>query len=226
MSTFGEASQVGGLAALAAGGDQHQRSMSQFSSLLGKPKCFSGREDKWHDWSGATAATLSDHASMWMSGALKLGADITLDLPGQAAARIFARQMKTLLIQNATLEYNRTSIAPQKEEVQVAELISRSEGSVCEGRALAIVRGAPDHHDLEAWRLVHEWYQPKTRSRGSALMNEILGWDFGSKEQFLQRMKDLENATLEYNRTSIAPQKEEVLVAELISRSPAMTQLV
>ena len=45
-------------------------------------------------------------------------------------------------------------------------------------------------------------YQPKTRSRGLALLNEILGWDFGSKEQFLQRMKDWENATLEYNRTS------------------------
>ena len=33
-------------------------------------------------------------------------------------------------------------------------------------------------------------------------------------------MKDWENATLEYNRTSIAPLQEEVLVAVLISRSP------
>ena len=53
-----------------------------------------------------------------------------------------------------------------------------------------------------------------------ALLNEILGWDFGSKEQFLQRMKDWENATLVYNRTSSAPLQEEVLVAVLISRSP------
>ena len=33
-------------------------------------------------------------------------------------------------------------------------------------------------------------------------------------------MKDWENATLEYNRTSSAPLQEEVLVAVLISRSP------
>ena len=56
----------------------------------------------------------------------------------------------------------------------------------------------------------------RIRDRGGlALLNEILGWDFGSKEQFLQRMKDWENATLEYNRTSSAPLQEEVLVAVL-----------
>ena len=59
----------------------------------------------------------------------------------------------------------------------------------------------------------------KQRSRGLALVNEILRWDFGTKEQFLQRMKNWENATLEYNRTASAPLQEEVLVAVLISRS-------
>ena len=91
---------------------------------------------------------------------------------------------------------------------------------LCEERALALVRRAPDHNGLEAWRLLHEWYQPKTRSRGLALLDEILGWGFRTKEQCLQRMKDWENATLEYNRTSSAPLQEEVLVAVLISRSP------
>ena len=38
-------------------------------------------------------------------------------------------------------------------------------------------------------------------------------------KQFLQRMKDWENATLDYNRTASAPLQEEVLVAVLISRS-------
>ena len=74
MSTFGEGSQVG--EETAAGGDQQQHSMGQISRLLGRPKCFSGREDEWHDWSfkfGATAATLSDHASVWMNGALHVG---------------------------------------------------------------------------------------------------------------------------------------------------------
>ena len=51
--------------------------------------------------------------------------------------------------------------------------------------------------------------QPKTRSRRLALLDEILGRDFGSKEQFLQRVKDWESATLEYNRTSSAPLQEE-----------------
>ena len=126
-----------------------------------------------------------------MSGALKLSSEITLDQLDQAAARNVARQMYTLLIH------------------------------LCEGRALAIVRGALDH--------LHEWYQPKTRSRGLALVNEILGWDFGTKEQFLQRMKDWENATLEYNRTAGAPLQEEELVApscrnpfEQISRTHSM----
>ena len=45
-----------------------------------------------------------------------------------------------------------------------------------------------------------------------ALLNEILGGDFGSKEQFSQRMKDWENAALEFNRTKRA--------AASISRSP------
>ena len=158
-----------------------------------RPKCLSGREDERHDWSlkfVATTATLSDHASVWMSGALKLSSEITLDQPDQATAWIFARQMYTLLIH------------------------------LCEGRPLAIVRGAPDHEGLEAWRLLNEWYQPKTRSRDLALLNETLAWDFGTKEQFLQRMKDWENATLEHIRTASAPLQEEVLVAVLISRSP------
>ena len=129
-------------------------------------------------------------SSVWMSGALQHTTEITLDQPDEASARIFARQMYTLLIH------------------------------LCEGRALTIVRGAPDHNGLEAWGLLHEWYQPKTRSRGLALLNEILWWDFGTKEQFLQRMKDWEIATLEYNRTANAPLQEEVLVAVLISRSP------
>ena len=70
-----------------------------------------------------------------MSVAVKLSSEITLDQPDQAAARMFARQMKTLLIH------------------------------LYEGRVLAIVREAPDHNGLEAWRLLYEWYQPKTRSR-------------------------------------------------------------
>ena len=48
---------------LAVGGDQHQYAMSQLSRLLGRPRCFSGREDEWHEWTlkfGATAATLSN----------------------------------------------------------------------------------------------------------------------------------------------------------------------
>ena len=90
-----------------------------------------------------------------MGDALKMNAEITLDQPNQA---IFARQLYTLLIH------------------------------LSEGRALALVRRTPDHNGLEAWRLLHEWYQPRKRSRGwsrgLALLNEILGWDFGSTEQF------------------------------------------
>ena len=49
------------------GDDQKQHSIGQLSRLLGRPKCFSGREEERHGWSlkfGATAATLSDHASV------------------------------------------------------------------------------------------------------------------------------------------------------------------
>ena len=192
MSTFQEEAdaQTG---EESTGGDHQQNSMGQLAKLLGSPKSFSGREDEWHDWSlkfGATAATPTEHASTWMSEALRADAEITSVQPSQGAARIFARQLKTLLIH------------------------------LCEGRALALVRGAPDHNGLEARKLLHEWYQPKTWSRGLALLHEILGWDFGSKEQFLQRMTDWENAAMEYSRTSSAQLQEEVLVAVLISRSP------
>ena len=80
-----------------------------------------------------------------MSGALKLSSEIALDQPDQADARIFARQMCTLLIH------------------------------LCEERALAIIRGAPDHCGLEAWRLLHECYQPKPRSRGFGVA-ELNSW--------------------------------------------------
>ena len=97
MSTFGEGSHVGEETAVpAVGGDQQQHLMGQISRLLGRPKCFSGREDEWHTWSlkfGAIAATLSDHASVWMNGALQHTTEITLDQPDEASARIFARQM-------------------------------------------------------------------------------------------------------------------------------------
>ena len=88
---------------------------------------------------------------------------------------------------------------------------------LCDGRTLTIVRGAPDYNGPEAWRQLRKCYQPKTRSRGLALLNEILGWDFGTKEHFLQAHEDWENATLEYNRTASAPLQEEVPVAVLIS---------
>ena len=125
-----------------------------------------------------------------MNRALQHTTEITLDQPDEESARIFARRIFSLLIH------------------------------LGEGRALAIVRGVADHNGQEARRLLHEWYQPKTRSRCLALQNEILGRGFGTKDQFLQRMKDWENATLEYNRTASAPLQEEVLVAVLISRSP------
>ena len=58
----------------------------------------------------------------------------------------------------------------------------------------------------------------RKRGQGVCRMN-IVGWDFGSKEQFFQRMTDCENEKLEYNSTSCASLQEEVLVAVLISRS-------
>ena len=145
MPTFDEAGmQVG---EETTSGDHPQNSVGQLARLLGRPKSFSRREDEWHDWSlkfGATAATLSEHASLWMSDAQRMSTEITLGQPSQGTAKIFARQLYTLLIH------------------------------LCEGRALALVREGPDHNGLEAWRLLHEWYQPKTRSRGLALLNEIL----------------------------------------------------
>ena len=80
---------------------------------------------------GAVAATLSDHASVWMYGALQHTTEITLDQPDEASRGFLHDRCITLLIH------------------------------LCEGRALAIVRGAPDHSGLEAWRLLHEWNQPK-----------------------------------------------------------------
>ena len=94
MSTFGETGSQAGEES--TGGDHQQNSMGQLARLLGRPRNFPGREDEWHDWSlkfGATAATLSDHASVWMGDALRMNAEITLDQPNQEAARIFARQL-------------------------------------------------------------------------------------------------------------------------------------
>ena len=111
MSTFEEAGMQAGEES--TGGDHPQNSMGQIARLLGRPKSFSGREDEWHDWSlkfGATAAILSEHASTWMSDALRMSTEITLDQPNQGAAKIFARQLYTLLVH------------------------------LCEGRALALVR--------------------------------------------------------------------------------------
>ena len=69
MSTFGVGSQGGEETAVpAVGAGQQQHPMGQISRLLGRPKCFSGREDDWHDWSlkcGAIAGTLSDHGSVY-----------------------------------------------------------------------------------------------------------------------------------------------------------------
>ena len=102
MSTLGQGSKGG--EETAVGGGQQQHSMGQISRLLGRPKCFSRREDEWHDWSlkfGTKAATLSDHASVWMSGALQHTAEITLDHPDETSARIFARQMYTICVRDA-----------------------------------------------------------------------------------------------------------------------------
>ena len=151
--TFGDGSHGDEqMAVPAIGNDQQQQhSMGQISRLFGRPKCSSRRESEWHDWSlkvGATAATLSDHAIVRMNGALQHNTEITVGQPDDASAQIFARQMYTLL------------------------------NHLCEGRSLAIVRGAPDFNGLESWRPLHEWYQPKLRSKSLALLNEILGMGF------------------------------------------------
>ena len=50
MSTLGEGSHGGEETAVpVVGGDQQQHPMGQISRMLGRPKCFSGREDEWHD---------------------------------------------------------------------------------------------------------------------------------------------------------------------------------
>ena len=190
MSAFGEGSQGGEETAVPAVGGVSSNTQMGQISRLLGRPKCCSRRED--EWHDWSLKfdALFDHASVWTSGALQHTTEITLDQPGEASAQMFARQMKTLLIH------------------------------LCDGRALAIVRGAPDHNGLEAWRLLHQWYQPKTRSRGFALLNEILGWDVGNKEQYLQHVKDWEDATLEYNRTASAPLKEEVLVAVLISRSP------
>ena len=104
-----------------AGGDHQQNSMGPLARLLGR------QDVKMNGTIGvSSSATLSEHASTWMRDALRMSAEITLDQPNQGAAKIFARQLYTLLVH------------------------------LCEGRALALVREAPDHNGLEAWRLLHE----------------------------------------------------------------------
>ena len=97
MSTFDKESQGGEETAVpAGGGDQQQHSLGQISRLLGRPKCFSRREDEWHDWSlkfVAIAATLSDHASVWMRCALQHTTEITLDQPDEASVDNLQRKM-------------------------------------------------------------------------------------------------------------------------------------
>ena len=78
-------------AAESTGGDHPQNSMGQLARLLGRKKCFSGRENEWHDWSlkfGATAAT--EHASTWVGQALTTDVEITLVQPNQGTARMVA----------------------------------------------------------------------------------------------------------------------------------------
>ena len=58
----------------------------------------------------SSSEQLSEHASLWMSDALRMNTEIVLDQPNQGSAKIFARQLYTLLIH------------------------------LCEGRALALVR--------------------------------------------------------------------------------------
>ena len=147
--------------------------MGQLSRLLGRPKCFSGCEDEWRDWSlkfGSTAAKLSDHASAWMGDALKMNAEITLDQPNQR------------------------------------------HGFLCDSCIPCSFICVRDEH----WRPFEEHQITTVWKRGDCFMNGISrrrGRGVGSKEQFVQRMKNWENATLECNRTSSAPLQEEVLVA-------------
>ena len=96
---------------------------------------------------GAIAATLSDHASVWMSGALQHTTEITVDQPDEASARMFARQMYTLLI-----------------------LGNRSRSALI----------------TMAWKRGEYCINGISRKRDQG---------FGTKEQFLQRMKDWESAT-------------------------------
>ena len=58
-----------------------------------KPTSFSGHEDAWHDWSlkfAATAAALAEHACTWLDKASRTDTEITLVMPSQGVARIFA----------------------------------------------------------------------------------------------------------------------------------------
>merc|ERR1712194_947669 len=90
----------------------------------------------------------------------------------------------------------------------------------CEGRALSLVKGVRESHGLEAWRRMCEWYQPRSGARGLGLLTDILNWDFGTKDEFPQKLTEWDNAVLEYARTSGEAIQESILIAILMGRTP------
>ena len=92
--------------------------------------------------------------------------------------------------------------------------MNRNDGAAAEFGVVA-------QNGLEAWRQLVEWYQPRSGSRGLGLLTEVLQWDFGtSKDAYGQKLKDWENATMEYNRVAAEPVPDSILLAVLISRAP------
>ena len=85
-------------------------------------------------------------------------------------------------------------------QLRAARLYSLLAG-LTRGRAQTLVRSIPDSNGYEAWRQLHASLQPKTKTRGLALLSAITSWpSFNMQHSLQSQLLKLEDAFEEAKR--------------------------
>eukprot|EP00972_Heterocapsa_arctica_P020157 2975495-Heterocapsa_arctica.AAC.1 len=73
---------------------------------------------------------------------------------------------------------------------------------VCAGRSLAILRAVPESNGLEAWRRLHQEYEPASAARAAAMLSALLTPVWSTSQPFLEQLLQWERACDEYRSAS------------------------
>ena len=143
-------------------GEESQQRTNIDTRLLGKPDRFDGSDSSWKDWEFVTRSYL-----MAAIGGIGQGLQTAESEPN-------------MQVQNVHLNPEQRGASTQLYFALVM---------LTTGRALDKVQGAGAGEGFQAWRELHNYWQPRTATRFVGLLREIITFQIGNGAELLDSLE-------------------------------------